>query len=216
MPDAGGAISNGPTQAMLYDFIDRETKIDESIEQAAYNVRTLKKTKKDLRALIVASGFDLEVYDDTRKMMAQSFEEREAKHQERMRNMAWMGMPLGTQKEMFPAEEVEVPAEIQISRVQRAGRDAGKIGRERSSNPWPAGQLLYQTWDMAWLEGAELAAQSTVDKPKRGRPRKTESVAPTTKANGKGRGKNKQTAEPQQAPPPPSDLEFDTETEGSA
>lgn len=201
------------SKASLYEFLESEIKIDESIGEAQYTVRALKKEKKDLRALIKAAGFDLEVFDDTRKMMAQSFEEREAKHRERMRNMAWVGMPLGTQAEMFSEEETAVPPEVQLSRVQDAGRTAGKMGRERSANPWPAGQLLHQTWDSAWLEGSEQAAQSTEPKRGPGRPKKDaaprdSNKMPTAAQAGlrKGRGK-KAEVEPVFASEPIPDAE---------
>jgi hypothetical protein len=221
MPDAGGNI----TKQSLYEFIERETKLDESIGEAQYTVRALKKDKKNLRALIVAAGFDLSMFDRTRQMMAIPYEQREAEFKELLRNMAWMGMPIGTQTEMFSQEETAVPPEIQISRVRDAGRTAGKLGRERSANPWPAGQLLYQEWDSSWLAGKEEAAQSaTPAAPKRGpgRPKKTEAAAPAKPAAGLRKGKNEEShtaappAAPQEAPPSPSGLEFDTETEGTA
>lgn len=234
MPDAGGSISN-TTKESLFEFVERETKIDEAIGEAQYNVRALKKEKKNLRALITAAGFDLGTFDRTRALMALPYEQREAEFRELQRNMAWLGMPLGTQAEMFRQEETAVPPEIQISRVKDAGRTAGKLGRERGTNPWPAGQLLHQEWDSSWLIGREEAAQSaTPAAPKRGpgRPPKAETAA---KANGaglrKGKGKGKTNAPPTDpvfaqdpapkpaTPPAPSergDLEFDTDTAGSA
>jgi hypothetical protein len=237
MPDAGGAISN-VTKETLYEFIERETKIDESIEEAQYTVRALKKTKKDLRGLIVAAGFTLAVFDETRKKMAMSFDEREAEHRELRRNLAWLGMPLGTQAEMFSSEETAVPPDIQVSRVQAAGKAAGKLGRERGANPWQAGSLLYAEWDSAWLVGREEAAQSTVEAPKRGpgRPPKAQVAEVSAKpASGvrKGKGKGKRTDPPAEpvfaqqpaaeepvpepvTPPAPSGLEFDTDMAGAA
>src|SRR5215469_5088493 len=151
MPDAGGHISNTSKES-LYDFVDRHQKIDESIEEAQYTVRALKKQKKELRAVIAGAGFILDVFDETLQKMQMSFEEREAYDRELRRNMAWMGMPLGTQAEMFSQEDTEVPADVQVERVRQAGTTAGKLGRERSENPWAApGSLLYQEWDSAWM-----------------------------------------------------------------
>ena len=230
MPDAGVNV----TRESLYEFVERETKIDESIEEAQYTVRALKKTKKDLRALIKATGFTLEVFDETRAKMAMAYEEREANDKELRRNMAWMGMPLGTQSEMFSEEETAVPPEIQVSRVRDAGRTAGKLGRERSANPWQGGSLLFVEWDSSWLAGAEEAAQSTVEAPPKrgpGRPPKGTSAAPAKpKGNGKGKGKRTDPpADPVFAQEPEtlaqggaglaqagSGLDFDTEPQGSA
>src|SRR5215469_15491895 len=163
MPDAGGHISNTSKES-LYDFVDRHQKIDESIEEAQYTVRALKKQKKELRAVIAGAGFILDVFDETLQKMQMSFEEREAYDRELRRNMAWMGMPLGTQAEMFKEEETAVPPDVQVERVRDAGTTAGRLGRERSANPWSPGR--------------EAAAQDVVDKPKRGRPKKDASADP--------------------------------------
>ena len=160
------------SKASLYEFIDRHQKIDESVEEAQCTVRALKKQRKELRAVIAGAGFTLGVFDETMAKMQQSFEEREAYDRELRRNMAWMGMPLGTQAEMFSEEETAVPPEVQLSRVRDAGRTAGKMGRERSANPWPVSSLLYATWDENWLVGKEEAAQTTVPARRPGRPRK--------------------------------------------
>lgn len=205
MPDAN------VTKNSLFEFIDRHQKIDESVEEAQYTVRALKKQRKELRAVIAGAGFTLGVFDETMAKMQQSHEEREACDRELRRNMAWIGMPLGTQAEMFSEEETAVPPEVQLSRVRDAGRTAGKLGRERTSNPWRAGELLFAEWDSAWLQGSEQAAQSTEPKRGPGRPKKDAAEKPPAGLR-KGRGKKAEDIEPVFAAPPipdadPADLD---------
>jgi hypothetical protein len=209
MPDAGGNI----TKEGLYDFIERHEKIDESIGEAQYTVRALKKQRKELRGLITAAGHTLSVFDETMAKVAMSFEERESLDRKLRRNMAWLGMPLGTQSEMFTEEEVEVPAEIQVSRVRRAGEGAGKAGRERQENPWPAGSLLWATWDEGWRVGKEATAQTTIDAPKRGRGRPKKNAAPVEPVFAQEPEPEPETPIPA---PPASGLDFDTDVHGSA
>lgn len=221
MPDASGAISNTSRES-LYEFVEREQKLDESIGEAQYTVRALKKDRKNLRALITAAGFDLGMFDRTRQMMGVPHEQREAEFRELARNLAWMGMPIGTQSQMFSDEETAVPPEIQVSRVKSAGRSAGKLGRERTANPWPAGSLLAVTWDEEWLFGREEAAQTTVTAaappaPKRGPGRPRKAAAPSEPVFAQEPQQPEPEAETQpETTPVLSGLEFDSETEGSA
>lgn len=210
MPDVVGNIS----KASLYEFIERHQKIDESVEEAQYTVRALKKSRKELRAVIASAGFTLDVFDETMAKMQLSFEKREAYDAELRRNMAWVGMPLGTQAEMFSEDETAVPPEIQVSRVRDAGRTAGKLGRERGANPWKPGELLFSEWDSAWLAGKELAAQETEPKRRPGRPKKDTAAEKPAAGLRKGRSKKTDPGEPVFAAPPipdadPADLDHD-------
>ena len=140
MPDAGGNV----TKESLLEYVERYDGVEEEVAAAAEKVRLAKQARSRLRKLIESAGHDLKVFDRTREMMALPYEQREAEFKELQRNLAWVGMPLGAQAEMFSEQETAVPPEIQVSRVRDAGRTAGKLGRERSSNPWPVGQLLHQ------------------------------------------------------------------------
>jgi hypothetical protein len=144
--------------------VERYEDVEDEIANANATAKLAKDKRKKLRTVIKGAGFDLAAFDRYRVESQKSSERREAEDAEFRRYMAWSGMPLGTQAEMFKKDEPEddVPPELQVKRVRRHGVVSGRAGRERSENPWQAGQLLHQIWHEGWLEGKEGAAQSTV------------------------------------------------------
>jgi hypothetical protein len=170
---AGSNVS----RATFLEFVDAYSEADQAVAEKVG-------ARKDLRARIKGAGFTLAAFDRARKEAEKSGDKREAEDREFRRYMDWLGKPIGFQTEMFteaatapPAppngHDLAQPSEIQQSRVRDDGTIAGKTGRDRGTNPWSPGTLLYTVWDTAWAAGAEVLAQSREPEPgaKRGRGR---------------------------------------------
>jgi hypothetical protein len=172
--DAG----SNTTRAGFLQFIDAYTACDAKVAEAVGE-------RKGLRQRIKGAGYTLAAFDRARKEAEKSGDKREAEDREFRRYMDWLGKPLGFQTEMFTDAEAGVRAaapnghdlaavsEHQRNRVRLDGEAAGKGGRDRGTNPWSPGTLLYTEWDIAWSTGAEALAQSRVPEPgtRRGRGR---------------------------------------------
>ena len=133
----------------------------------------VKDEKKKHRKLLRLNGFNLQVWDHTRKIARLSPDERQLQQSELARNLDWLNLlPEGFQMDMFDdtAESTEIRA------ASQQGRSFGRTGGSRDDNPHEPGSAAYQAWDLAWFAGSQDldrrldAAEGTQQG--RGRPRK--------------------------------------------
>jgi ribosome modulation factor len=110
-------------------------------------------------------------------------------HEHHIRNMAWLGMPLGTQTAMdLGAPKDDEGSVISLKRkkaqVEQEGLAAGRAGASISSCPYTAGTESYQLWTNGWHQGQrEIVSTLGGGAPAprgRGRPRKTHDAADAT------------------------------------
>jgi hypothetical protein len=185
------------TQAGFLAFYDEYRDVDDAVAAAVGQ-------RKDLRARIKGAGFGLAAFDRARAEAEKSGERREAEDREYRRNMEWLGKPVGFQSTMgFPravqtgeaassaanGKDHDAVSEHQRKQVEAGGFACGAAGHARESNPWTPGTVLYQTWDISWVSGAEELAQRQVGsdgkrRRPRGRPRGSRNRPPAGGANG--------------------------------
>lgn len=116
---------------------------------------------------------------------------RQRMHENHIRNMAWLGMPLGTQTAMDlgepkPGEGSVITLKRAKVEIEREGLAAGRAGASITSCPHAPATESYQIWTSGWHKGqrenADKLSGGTSSAPRRGRPRKQQPEAPA--ANG--------------------------------
>jgi hypothetical protein len=73
----------------------------------------------------------------------------------------WLDQPIGSQTDMFGSATVseEATAEQHEWTATGDGLEAGKAGKQRDDNPYPAGSAVHVAWDKAWLRGQKIIAK---------------------------------------------------------
>lgn len=171
------------------DFLqhDRAVRIAErEAEDASAALARAKKAKN--------GAVDLEAYKLIEKLRKLDDDEQIIVLRHVIQYASWLEMPIGAQLSMLDAPQIDKPKakaaqEYKNWAAGEAGLKAGRKGVDRDENPYPPGTELWQAWDSQWLEGArenntaEQMAENAkndapvLDKPKRGRPRKSATAA---------------------------------------
>ena len=126
---------------MALDFHDRYDDADQAVAEAVA-------ARKDLRAAIKSAGIALSGFDRARRDRNRSGAVREAEHAEYLRQMQWLGKPVGTQAGFnFDIEERD------LGDIDSEGERAGFAGKRRESNPWTPRTEAADRWDEGWLRG---------------------------------------------------------------
>lgn len=139
------------------DFLRHHREITNAVrakERAQQAVRAAAGQVKRARAAARAAGVDLAAYGLAEELTALSLE----RSQDRLRNLssylAWSGLPIGTQVDLFETPEGPSALEAHEHNVWLAiteGEDAALLGRARTDNPHPVGSEMHVGWDHGWL-----------------------------------------------------------------
>lgn len=158
------AAASNLTQETFVEYFREYSAARTKIEEATAAARAILK-----RAASV--GINTKMLAKARENQRLDRDKVEADMQDLARYHAWLGLPVGTQAEMFgdagDAPKKEVIDEQRIWEAGEAGLAAGKAGKNRTDNPHAPGSELYQAWDRAYIAGQEtIIEQMDRTKPK--------------------------------------------------
>lgn len=173
--DTTGLGHNAPGQAEFLKFYREYDAAEAAVTEAGADRKAVLDRAKE-------AGLNPISFRRAYKEAKKASDVRETEDREYRRMMKWLGMPLGTQAELFqePSEgnglDEQAMAGHQVHQVAAAGQTAGKAGHDRQTNRWAPGTYLHQIWDEGWVRGQEELAQTLVppEPKRRGRPRKSE------------------------------------------
>jgi hypothetical protein len=116
-----GAIEPNSAHNIRAEFLDLVAAYD----SADAAVAEAQRERRKIKLRVKEAGFNIRAFDRARRESSRDYEEREGFDQEYRRFMVWLGMPLGTQGDMFESPGEYVPVK------RRRGRPVGSRNRPR-------------------------------------------------------------------------------------
>jgi len=140
----------------LVKLVIEEARLKRALDEANAKFRA-HRSKMD------KAGVDLKAYAALQALAKLDPDERASRLKTMFRYAHQLDISLAKQGDLF-ADAVDRPGEKMTTEQRRwaadeAGYDAGKNGRDRSSNPYEAGSDFHVAWDEAWARGQATIAE---------------------------------------------------------
>lgn len=117
-------------------------------------------------------GVNLKAVALLRKLRRMDSDDAELLFRDVRRMGRWLQMPVFSQADMFPSDDVAEPSEAGKQAVAedeafREGVEAGKAGRGANDSRFEAGTLLHQRFSQGWVKGQGMLAAKLTDDPEK-------------------------------------------------